>query len=248
MMHRLFLAFYPFSGLDQDEGRVFYETYQALQDGTNPLYAYMGLRYFELGLEIFMRQGIQIVFMRSPLSDVIERLRIDPLDIEPFTELFTDSVVYVGPYDEADARRMLNELVQRNNRPYESYALDFLLWATGRYAGLIRSGFRALETLGHLDANTVMTRSEQIVHELALKRSVRTECKTIWKSLTDAERSMLREFALNAKPNIDTSNLNVQQVFALLEQKRLLRVQGNRVTIEPPVFYSFVLHNPDAEV
>src|SRR5689334_19726366 len=54
MMHRLFLAFYPFNNLTADDARIFYDTYQALQDGTNPLYAYMGLRYFELGLEIFM--------------------------------------------------------------------------------------------------------------------------------------------------------------------------------------------------
>ncbi len=39
MMHRLFLAFYPFEVLGQDDARVFSETYQALQDGTNPIYA-----------------------------------------------------------------------------------------------------------------------------------------------------------------------------------------------------------------
>src|SRR5262245_45367888 len=46
MMHRLFLAFYPFELLSKEEARQFVDTYQALQDGTNPLYAYMGLRYF----------------------------------------------------------------------------------------------------------------------------------------------------------------------------------------------------------
>src|SRR5215510_13348612 len=36
MMHRLFLAFYPFDNYLNDEDiRLFYETYQALQDGTN---------------------------------------------------------------------------------------------------------------------------------------------------------------------------------------------------------------------
>ncbi len=282
MMHRLFLAFYPFPGMDTDDVRLFYDTYENLQDGTNPLYAYMGLRYFELGLEIFIKRGIQIVFMfdefeemlkqlpvkffltlrglrdvskkqlsyltftRSPLPQVTDRLEIDSLEIEPFLELFTDNIVYVGPYNEVDARNMLQDLVKRNDKKYDNYTLDFLLWATGRYAGLIRAGFRSLDTLGNLEPNTVMTQSDQIVNELAMKRPIRTECRTIWKSLTLGEQNLLREFA-NPKPNVQTTSFEIQQNFALLQQKRLLRVQGNRVTIEPPVFYAFVINNPDAE-
>ncbi|MBZ0283274.1 MAG: hypothetical protein K8L97_21235 [Anaerolineae bacterium] len=283
MMHRLFLGFYPFDNLPPGDAQVFYDTYQTLQDGTNPLYAYMGLRYFELGLEVFMRNGVQIVFMfdefeemlkqlpvkffltlrglrdtnkrslsyltftRSPLPGVIDHLGIKALEIEPFTELFTDSVVFVGPYNENDARNMINDLIRRNDRKYESYAVDFLLWATGRYAGLMRSGFRALENLGHLDANTVMTESERLVHELALKRAVRIECKTIWLSLSEKERSMLKEFT-KPRPSVDSNNLDTQETFALLQQKRLLKIQSGRVMIEPPVFHSFVVSNPDAEI
>jgi hypothetical protein len=187
MMHRLFLAFYPFDILGENDGRMFYETYQTLQDGTNPLYAYMGLRYFELGLELFMKRGVQIVFMfdefeemlrelpvkffltlrgirdsnknqlsyltftRASIPDVSQSLGIHPLDIEPFAELFNDSVYYVGPYNETDARRMLEGLARRNERSYDDYTLNFLLWATGRYAGLLRASFRALDTLEQLD-------------------------------------------------------------------------------------------------
>jgi len=283
MMHRLFLAFYPFdSYLEADDVRVFFETYQALQDGTNPLYAYMGLRYFELGLELFIKRGIQIVFMfdefeemlkqlpvkffltlrglrdankkqlsyltftRSPLPDIADRLGIDALDIEPFLELFTDNIVFVGPYNETDARNMLQDLLRRNNKKYDPYTLDFLLWATGRYAGLMRSGFRALDSLGSLDSNTVMTMGDQIVRDLATKRPVRMECKTIWTSLSQKERNLLREF-VSSKPAVDANDLETQQTFAVLQQKKLLSVQGNRVIIEPPLFYSFILNSPDEE-
>lgn len=275
MMHRLFLAFYPFNNLTAGDARIFYDTYQALQDGTNPLYAYMGLRYFELGLEIFMKQGTQVVFMfdefeemlkqlpvkffltlrglrdankrgisyltftRSPLPQLVKKFDIDALEIEPFTELFNDNIVYVGPYTETDARNMVIDLVKRNDRKYEPYAIDFLLWSTGRYAGLLRSSFRALDTLGILDANTVMTRSEQLLYELVSKRAVRSECETFWKSLTDEERGMLQEFAGN-RPNIDPNKFEVQQVFALLQQKQLLKVEGNRVIIDPPLFQAYV--------
>ena len=275
MMHRLFLAFYPFNNLTAEDARIFYDTYQALQDGTNPLYAYMGLRYFELGLEIFMKQGTQVVFMfdefeemlkqlpikffltlrglrdankrsisyltftRSPLPQLIKKFEIEALEIEPFTELFNDNIVYVGPYNETDARNMVMDLVKRNERKFEPYAIDFLLWATGRYAGLLRSSFRALDTLGTLDANTVMTRSEQLLYELVAKRAVRSECETIWKSLSDEERKMLQEFSGN-RPNIDPNKFEVQQIFALLQQKQLLKVQGNRVILDPPIFQAYV--------
>ncbi|MEZ4667815.1 MAG: hypothetical protein R3E39_07870 [Anaerolineae bacterium] len=220
MMHRMFLSFYPFAELPPEDTQLFYDTYQALQDGNNPLYAYMGLRYFELGLEIFMRQGIQIVLMfdefeemlkhmpvkfflalrglrdankrtlsfltftRSPLDLLIEKLGINALDIEPFVELFNDNVIYIGPYNETDARKMLKDLGERSNHYYEPYALDFILWATGRYAGLLRAGFRSLESLGDLNANTVMTRGEELASTLASRRAVRTECATIWASLS----------------------------------------------------------------
>jgi hypothetical protein len=282
MMHRLFLAFYPFDMLDADDARIFYETYQSLQDGTNPLYAYMGLRYFELGLEIFMKRGIQIVFMfdefeemmrqlpvkffltlrglrdvnkrqlsyltftRSTLPDVADHLNISALDIEPFIELFTDNIVFVGPYNESDARIMLQDLVQRNNRNYDNYTLDFLLWASGRYAGLLRASFRSLDSLGTLDSNKIMTMADQIVQNLAAKRSVRLECKTIWTSLTSGERAMLQEFT-RTKPKVDTHDFETQQNFALLQQKKLLKVNENRVTIEPPLFNYFVHNNPNAD-
>lgn len=70
MMHRLYLSFYPLDQLEDDAIR-FFETYQALQDGSNPLFAYMGLRYFELGLEFFLRRGIQIVFMFDEFEEML---------------------------------------------------------------------------------------------------------------------------------------------------------------------------------
>ena len=69
-MHRMFLALHPFEMLG-DDAQNFYKTYRELQDGTNPLYAYMGLRYFELGLEYFFRRGIQIVFLFDEFEELL---------------------------------------------------------------------------------------------------------------------------------------------------------------------------------
>jgi len=73
MMHRLYLSFYPLDILEDDAIR-FFETYQVLQDGSNPLFAYMGLRYFELGLEFFLRRGVQIVFMFDEFEELLSQM------------------------------------------------------------------------------------------------------------------------------------------------------------------------------
>jgi hypothetical protein len=280
MMHRLFMAFYPFEALGRDEAQRFYEVYQALQDGTNPLYAYMGLRYFELGLDFFMRRGIRIVFMfdefedmlkhlpvkffqtlrglrdankrhlsyltftRAPLPTLVERFELPRLELEPFIELFTDSVYYVGPYNEVDARRMIDNLMSRNQKNYPEAATDFLMWATGNYAGLLRSGFRILDALGSIDSTSVL--NDEVVGQMVMRRPVREECRTIWTSLTPVEQTVLKAVARLVPYNV---NIETERGVAMLVQKRLLRVDKTRQTlhIEPPIFRAFVASNPDTD-
>jgi hypothetical protein len=279
MMHRMFLAFYPFEVLEQDDARSFYETYQTLQDGTNPLYAYMALRYFELGLEFFMRRKIKIVFMfdefedffklmpikffqtlrglrdinkrqlsfltftRSPLPVLIQQYGINGLDIEPFLELFTDNVCYVGPYNEPDAYRMVEELMSRNQKTYTRNEVEFLLWATGRYAGLIRAGFRGLDSLG-LGEGRSQQDTENVLHALSLKIPIRSECKTLWLSLSQPERYILKAVA---RLSSYTTSSETEQAVTSLVQKRLLRVDrvGHKLEIDPPVFRAFILSDPE---
>lgn len=280
MMHRLFLAFYPFDVLGTEDARRFYDTYQALQDGTNPLYAYMGLRYFELGLDFFLRRGIHITFMfdefeemlttlpvkffltlrglrdankrqlsyltftRAPLPALVSKFDLPMLAIEPFTELFTDSVLYVGPYNETDGRRMIENLMGRNTKNLPDTTANFLLWATGRYAGLIRAAFRVIDSVGAIDASSTI--NDEVVRRLASKRPVREECRTIWTSLTTPEQNVLKAVAkltpFNSTPEAD-------QAVSMLVQKRLLRVDKALQTldIEPPVFRIFVGTNPDSD-
>lgn len=280
MMHRLFMAFYPFDVLGTDDAQRFYEAYQALQDGTNPIYAYMGLRYFELGLDFFMRKGVRIVFMfdefeemlkhlppkffqtlrglrdankrylsyltftRAPLDTLVETMQLDTLAMEQFTELFTDSLLYVGPYNPSDARRMVDDLMARNQKNYPDVSIRFLLWATGSYAGLIRSAFRLLDALGPLDSSAMM--NDEVVRKLAVRRPIRTECRTIWTSLTLPEHHVLRAIS-----GLETYNSNgeTERAVAMLVQKRLVQVDklNQTLQIQPPVFRAFVSTGPDDE-
>jgi hypothetical protein len=278
MMNRLFLNFYPLDVLGED-AKEFYDAYQMLQDGNNPLYAYLSLRYFELGLEFFMRRGIRIVFMfdefeemlrqmpirffqtlrgirdanksqivyltftRSPLVTVVERLNLPLLDIEPFVELFTDNVRYVGPYNDVDAQAMLTLLASRRpDTAYPSHVLSLLLQATGRYAGMIRAGYNVLEEFSGLDFTD---QSAQTFSELLVTRMpIRTECQTVWTSLNRSEQYVLKAVAKLEKYTI---NRETEQAVTMLMQKRLLRLNKaqQRLEIEPPVFRAYVASNPD---
>lgn len=284
MMHRLFMAFYPFEGLSKEDAQRFYEIYQALQDGTNPLYAYMGLRYFELGLDFFTRRGVRIVFMfdefedmlrhmpvkffqtlrglrdankrhlsyltftRSPLPALVKQMDMPLLEMEPFVELFTDSLYYVGPYNDADARRMAENLMSRNQKNYPEVTIEFLMWSTGCYAGLMRAAFRILDALGSIDATSMM--NDELVRKMVLRRPVRIECETLWLSLSDIEKQTLK---MVARLIPHQSSPQTDEAVAMLVQKRLLHVDaaagGNGVLrIEPPVFRAYVASNPEIEV
>ncbi|HVU11802.1 MAG TPA: hypothetical protein VHD90_11010 [Phototrophicaceae bacterium] len=278
MMHRLFLAFYPFDMLSDTEASRFYETYLALQNGTNPLYAYMALRYFEVGLQYFIRQGYKIVFLfdefdemlkqlpvkfyqtlrgirdsnkrnlvyitftRSPLPTLVDRFGISALDIEPFTELFTDNVYYVGPYNDKDARKMLDELQARRQKTFPDNVKELLLQATGRYAGLLRAGFASLEEIGNLAQVTQSV--DTLAEALATRSAIRTECKTIWTSLNRSEQYVLKAVAQLTPYKVSTET---ELAVTMLVQKRLLRLDKTqqRLEIQPPVFRVFVASNPD---
>jgi len=275
MLHRLFLAFHRTDVLDEDDALRFQSIYETLQDGRNPLYSQMGLRYFELGLQLFMEREIHIVFMfdefeemlrhlpvkffltlrglrdtnkkylsyltftRTPLPDVVRREGIDPLAIEQFIELFTDNVFYVGPFSERDGRKMIRELEERNQRAFDQATQTFLLWSTGMFPGLLRSTFRILSAMEHLDATTVMTQSRELAQDIARRNPVRSECHTIWASLNDAERYVLRVAVGLA--NFERSDESTQAV-ELLVQKRLLRIDDNQLLIEPPLFAAYVAY------
>lgn len=277
MMHRLFLAFYPFDMLSETEANRFYETYLALQNGTNPLYTYMALRYFEVGLQFFVRQGYKIVFLfdefdemlrvlpvkfyqtlrgirdaskrnlvyitltRSPLPALIERYNIPHLDIEPFAELFTDNVYYIGPYNEKDSRRMLDELSTRRQKAFPDPLRESLLQATGRYAGLLRAGFAALEEIPSPEQFETV---DALADALAARSAIRTECRTIWTSLNRSEQYVLKAVARLTPYNVSAET---EQAVTMLVQKRLLKLDKNqqRLEIQPPVFRVFVATNPD---
>ena len=63
LLHRTFMALYPFDTFTDAERTTLYQAYEALQDGSNALYAQLALRYLELGLSVALRAGYRLVFL-----------------------------------------------------------------------------------------------------------------------------------------------------------------------------------------
>lgn len=261
LMNRLYLAFQPFDLLG-DDLPTFYETYQAFQNGSNPLYPYLGLRYLAFALELFLQRGAQIVFMfdefdhllrempvtfflalrglrdarkhqlaymtftRAPLPQVIAEAGHDALAIEPFAELFTDRVIYVGPFSEPDAAAMLADLLRRKGRDYDSLTKDFILWSTGGHAGLLRAAADLIDYLPPITMDAITTQRDDLLRRLAAKAPIRAEMATIWGGLPAHERAALHQLA-HGQPAADVAALFP------LQQKGLLKADG---VIAPPVF------------
>lgn len=280
MMHRLYMNFHPLDILGPDYRRQFHETYQQLQDGTNPLHAYMGLRYFELGLEFFMRRGIKLIFMfdefeemlqalpvkffqtlrgirdankrnlsyvtfsRSPLPTLIDRYKIPTLEIEPFAELFTDNLLYIGPYNHRDALRMIEELMQRTEKNYHDDVINFLLYATGRYAGLLRAAFNVIDRI--VGRYVAEEQYDAYTEKLATFAAIRAECRVIWLSLNQSERAVLKT-VVGASSQLSPEE--TEEAITMLVKKQLLQVDRMQkgLHINPPVFREYIASNANAE-
>lgn len=273
MMHRLFMSFYPFDMLKPEDARQFYETYQALQDGTNPLYTYMGLRYFELGLQYFLRKGIGIVFMfdefeelmrqmpvkfflslrglrdqykgllsymtfaRTPIETIAQQQGTSLLAIEPFIELFNDNVLYVGPYGSSDAQHMIHDLSTRNGFYYTEPLIEFLMYASGGFAGLLRASFHSAQAFAGQSPNS--DSRELWLRQLILRPPIRKECQTIWDSLSPSEQAILNAVSHGTPYTLDITS---EQAITLLVQKKLLRVlrESQRIEVQPALLRVFL--------
>lgn len=80
IMHRLYKAFYPLTGLSDEEKKSFLFAYEQLHNGNNPLLPHIGLRYLELALEQLLKQDspvrskIKIVFIFDEFEEMLDAL------------------------------------------------------------------------------------------------------------------------------------------------------------------------------
>ena len=167
------------------------------------------------------------------------QLQIPAADIEPFEELFTDNIYFVGPYSRVDATNMLIELGNRSGKQISERMASILIDVTGGYAGLLRSAFSLIDTTTSIPATE--DPEIAIASFLLARNHIRAECKTIWMSLTAAERKLLK--AVSRVSSFDKTS-DVEQAVAQLVQKRLLTLNlAQQLEIQPLIFRLYVASN-----
>jgi hypothetical protein len=268
MMHRLYLAFYPFEMLGED-AETFYEVYQALQDGTNPLYAYMGLRYFELGMEFFFRRGYHLVFMFDEFEEFMRlmpskffqslrglrdnhktQLSYLTFSRKPLTTLVQEyqlSSAEVEPFIELfnDNEYFVGPYNQRDtsnmlNSLLKRHNLEYPDWLKV-YLLTATGGFAGIlrATFQVIGSLNAPSLSQvDITQKLINRKPVHVECETIWKGLTTEEQVILKA-ALGV--HVEVNHIN-QNAINLLVLKRLLKINADKTgyTIEPLIFREFL--------
>jgi len=177
-------------------------------------------------------------FTRSPLPILTEQMRRQAA-LEPFTELFTDHLIYLGPFNQTDADQMLAELNEKVDPRWPAEMLALLRQATGGYAGMLRAGFSALPALSH-----TITTPEQMAAFLVTFPAPVTEVVTLWKGLTVSEQKLLKAVSMQRKYTITDETRSALQ---MLLQKRLLRLDRNTdpaLSIQPPLLAEFIRRDP----
>jgi hypothetical protein len=231
----------------------------------------MAVRYFELGLQFFMRRGYRLVFLfdefeelmrqmpikffqnlrglrdtyknqlayltftRTPLKAAAQQLGLPSADFEAFQELFTDSTYYVGPYNEADARHMLQELTTRSGKRIPELLATHVIHLTGGYAGLLRSSFTLIDPTSYQAA----VDDDALAQFLLSKNPIRAECRTLWSSLSPPEKLIMKAVARLAAYDV---NPETEQAIIQLLQKRVLRLDkgSQKLEIHPPLFRMYI--------
>lgn len=151
-------------------------------------------------------------------------LRTDRARSEPFEELISPNMIWLGPYSEADAHFMLRRLETRYHTSIDDKLANDMLEAPGGHPGLLRAMYHAYiqHPVGMLPV-------------LADSHQVQDECQRIWFSLMAEEQRVLLRLA---------SGLTVDSTSGILERLRCKGMIGgpwaNQDTIFSPLFAEYV--------
>lgn len=265
MFNRLYMTLYPFNQLG-DNASLFYSTYQAMQNGNNPLYKYMGLRYLELGLNFFFQQDVQVVFMFDEFEELLSKMPVRFFQtLRGLRDSHKSKLSYL-----TFTREPLSRLVERyhldslamepfielfNDHQYfvgpynarDAHAMMQSLLRSDQKTNAGLSGEIAILTGGfagllrsvcnHINTLAGTPSLTDVSHFLTIA-SIRKECLTIWKALDHDEQMLLRATASNQLPTA----IIPQETVDLLVQKRLLSIDLNsaEIVIRPALLAQYV--------
>ncbi len=194
-----------------------------------PDYFFVALRGLR---DRFHYQISYVTFTRHPLPDLAkDRIRV----LEPLVELFSDNPLWLGPYGNDDAWRMVDELERRSVRRDDN-GLRLVISVTGGFAGLLRASFEHAQALSGLAENDYVGAAQKLYHE----GNVEEECDTLLRSLTDEEIDTLYAIGLG-DGQVDQKN----KIAEFLRRLSLLYWDGSRYHVRPYLLSMYILSHRD---
>jgi len=118
--------------------------------------------------------------------DELSRIRANIGGCESFYELFSLNTFGLGPYSEADARNMVQRLVERTGVTVTDEDTKLLLGVSGRHPGILRAAFWAL-------SDRKIDKSGDTFRQLLDNPDIQAECIKIWDSIGEDERMALAD-------------------------------------------------------
>lgn len=199
---------------------------------TMPNYFFVALRSIR---DRFKYRVMFVTFTRNSLPYLIgPRMAA----VEPFFELFHDTTIYLGPFGDDDAWRMIEQLEQRSVSK-DDYALGLVIRATGGFAGLLRAGFQHAEALGQIRAGEYKQAVALAAKRLCAEDNVRAECATLLRGLNQDEIGTLFGAATGQ------NDLPPAVVRELVQKSLLLEeAGGSGLRVMPPVLAAYIQSQP----
>ncbi len=209
----------------------FMDEFERLLD-TMPNYFFVALRSIR---DRFKYNVLFVTFTRNSLPYLAgNRLAA----LEPFVELFNDNTVYLRPFGDDDAWRMIEQLEQRSVSK-EDYPLGLLIRATGGFAGLMRAGFLHVDKLAQIQAQDYVQAVMLAATRLSAEPNVQAECETLLRGLNREEIATLYAVADNK------SNLGAATVRELLNKSMLVEEShGAGMRVAPPALAAYIRAHP----
>jgi len=188
-----------------------------------PDYFFVALRSIR---DRFKYQVMFVTFTRNSLPYLIKDERMTTL--EPFAELFFDNPVYLKPFGDDDAWRMVEQLEERSVSKGD-YALGLLIRATGGFAGFLRAGFKHTDKLAGIQAGDSYQSIGLAATRLVAEDNVQEECKMLIRGLNNDEVRTLYGIAA------EQTDLDPATIRELINKSLLTLSQGGVIKVAQPV-------------
>lgn len=178
-----------------------------------PSYFFAHLRFVR---DEFKQRVSYVTFTREELPRLCSAK-----ECEEFYELSALNVIALGPYDAADARALLDNIVERHEQRWSEADRRTLLELTGCHPGILKATIMAL-----LSGVLELTELERIPpKDILLNRGVNHECQKIYESLSKEEKAGLRQYASGNFADVE------REVVDRLTFKRL--IVAERIALGP---------------